>query len=173
VGARRVQVVRQRNSLAVDHHHPLRALAPLGFADGRPPFFAGAKLPSAKDSDQSSWPCASSSPRKARQRASHTPCSSQASKRRRQVLYEGQPRSRGRSSQRAPVRRTQRMPSRQPRGSAGGRPPFRERFVRGSKGAILAHCASVNKGLAIGATSVSARFMTKAFAERKLRSTRF
>ena len=41
-GGRRVQVVSQRNTLAVDHHHPLRALAPLGLADAFAPFFAGA-----------------------------------------------------------------------------------------------------------------------------------
>jgi len=29
---------------AVDHHHPLRPLAPLGFSDSAAPFFAGAKL---------------------------------------------------------------------------------------------------------------------------------
>ncbi len=29
----RVKVVSQRNTRAVDHHHPLRPLAPLGFAD--------------------------------------------------------------------------------------------------------------------------------------------
>ena len=37
-----------RNTLAVDHHHPLRSLAPLGFSDSCAPFFAGAKLPSRK-----------------------------------------------------------------------------------------------------------------------------
>jgi hypothetical protein len=53
---RRFQEVSQRNPVAVDHHHPLRAFAPFGFPDAGPPFFAGAKLPSAKASDQSSWP---------------------------------------------------------------------------------------------------------------------
>src|SRR5271157_2036694 len=42
----RVKVVSQRNTAAVDHHHPLRPLAPLGFSDSAAPFFAGAKLPS-------------------------------------------------------------------------------------------------------------------------------
>ena len=46
----RVKLLSQRNTLAVDHHHPLRALAPLGFPDFRAPFFAGAKLPSRNDS---------------------------------------------------------------------------------------------------------------------------
>ena len=57
---RRFQVVSQRNTLAVDHHHPLRTLSTFGFADTGPPFFAGAKLPSAKVSAQSSWPRSSS-----------------------------------------------------------------------------------------------------------------
>jgi len=47
----------QRNTFAVDHHHPLRALAPLGFSDFRALFFADAKLPSRNDSLQSSCPC--------------------------------------------------------------------------------------------------------------------
>jgi hypothetical protein len=53
-GGRRVQEVSQRNTLAVDRHHPFRAFAPFGFADAGPPFFAGAKLPSTKAADQSS-----------------------------------------------------------------------------------------------------------------------
>lgn len=48
-----VQEVSQRNTLAVDHHHPLRALAALGFADAVAPFLAGAKLPSMNASLQS------------------------------------------------------------------------------------------------------------------------
>src|SRR5450759_610805 len=38
----------QRKTLTVDQYHPLRPLAALGLADGRAPFFAGAKLPSRK-----------------------------------------------------------------------------------------------------------------------------
>src|SRR6266478_4508692 len=44
----RVKVVSQRKTAAVDHHHPLRPLAPLGFSDSSAPFLAGAKLPSKK-----------------------------------------------------------------------------------------------------------------------------
>src|ERR1700676_5191093 len=40
-------VVSLRNSLAIDHHHPLRPLASLGFSDSNAfLFFAEAKLPS-------------------------------------------------------------------------------------------------------------------------------
>jgi len=52
----RSQVLSQRNTLAIDHHHPLCTLAPLGFADACAPFFAGAKLPSINASLQSKWP---------------------------------------------------------------------------------------------------------------------
>jgi hypothetical protein len=46
----RVKGVSQRNTAAVDHHHPLRPFAPLGFSDSAAPFFARAKLPSRNDS---------------------------------------------------------------------------------------------------------------------------
>src|SRR2546427_7276800 len=36
---RRTKLVSQRKTRAVDHHHPLCPLAPLGFADSRAPFF--------------------------------------------------------------------------------------------------------------------------------------
>src|ERR1035441_9354387 len=57
----------QRNTRAVDHHHPLRSLAALGFSDAEAPFLAEAKLPSKKLSLQSSRPRSSSSRRKRRQ----------------------------------------------------------------------------------------------------------
>ena len=117
-----VQELSQRNTLAVDHHHPLRTLSTLGFSNARPPFFAGAKLPSAKTSDQSSKPCSSSSARNARQARIQAPCSSQSCSRRQQV--EGDGNSSGRSFQRAPLRSTQRMPSKQGRLGSGLRPPF-------------------------------------------------
>jgi hypothetical protein len=46
----RVKVVSQGKTAAVDHQHPLRPLAPLGFSDSAAHFFAGAKLPSRNDS---------------------------------------------------------------------------------------------------------------------------
>jgi hypothetical protein len=86
---RRCQEVSQRNTFALDHHHPLRAFAPCGFPDAGPPFLAGAKLPSAQAADQSSWPWASHGLRRARQALSQTSCSSQSRRRRQQVLGEG------------------------------------------------------------------------------------
>ena len=38
----------QRNTLAVDHHHPLRAFVPLGFADALAPFFSRDKIAGTK-----------------------------------------------------------------------------------------------------------------------------
>jgi hypothetical protein len=128
--------------LAVDHHHPLRALAPLGFSDFRAPFLAGAKLPSRKDSLQSSCSRWFSSARNARQMVSQTSCSSQSRSRRQHVAGDGN--SSGKSCQRAPLRRIHKMPSNTLRSLAGGLPP-RGRWGRfGSKGRIFSHWASVS-----------------------------
>jgi len=143
VRGRREKLLSQRNTLAVDHHHPLRALAPLGFADFRAPFLAGAKLPSRKDSLQSSCSRWFSSARNVRQMVSQTSCSSQSRSLRQQVDGEGN--SSGRSHQRAPLRRTHKMPSTTLRSFAGGRPPFGRLGRWGSKGRIFSHWASVNR----------------------------
>ena len=139
---RRVQVVSQRNTLAVDHHHPLRALAPAGFADAEPPFLAGAKLPSMKASDQSNWPFSSNSARKARQALSQTPCSSQSFSLRQHV--EGLGYFLGKSAHGAPVRRIQRIPSKTLRLSAQGRPPRFDLGGCGNSDSIFFHCVSVS-----------------------------
>jgi len=139
-----------RNTLAVDHHHPLRSFAPLGRANKGPPFFAGAKLPSMKASCQSSAPLSSSMDRNLRQTSSHTPWSSQSCNRRQQV--EGLGYRSGRSCQRAPVRSTQRMPSRTSRLFFAGRPPFGLTLCLGSSGSSSFHWSSFMKRvyLAIG-----------------------
>jgi hypothetical protein len=139
---RRVQVVSKRNTFAVDHHHPLRALAPLGLTDAFAPFFAGAKLPSTNASDQSNWPFSSSSERKARHASSHTSCSSQSLSLRQQV--EGLGYCFGKSAQGAPVRRIHRMPSKTLRLSAQGLPPFLLNFGFGKNFSIFFHCSFVN-----------------------------
>jgi len=131
----------QRNTLAVDHHHPLRALPPPGFADFGAPFFAGAKLASMKASSQSKSPSASSCDRKVRQILNYSSSSDHRFSRRQQV--EGLGYRWGRSCQRAPVRNTHRMPSRTLRLSVRGRPPFDPDFSDGSNGAILSHCSSL------------------------------
>jgi hypothetical protein len=137
----RVKLLSQRNTLAVDHHHPLRALATLGFSNFRAPFFAGAKLPSRNDSLQLSCSRWFNSPRNARQMVSQIPCCSQSRSRLQHVAGEGN--SSGRSCQRAPLRKIQRMPSRTLRSFAAGRPPRRDLRLSGSKGRIFSHWASV------------------------------
>ena len=138
----RVKEVSQRKTRAVDHHHPLRPLAPLGFADASAPFFAGAKLPSRNASLQFNCWRSFNSLRNARQTSNQISCSSQSRSRRQQV--EGDGNSSGKSCQRAPLRNIHKMPSSTWRSSARGRPP-RGRLGRfGSKGWILAHWASVS-----------------------------
>jgi hypothetical protein len=139
---RRVQVVSQRNTLAVDHHHPLRSLAAFGLSDALAPFFAGAKLPSTNASDQSNWPLSSSSERNARHASSHTSCSSQSLSRRQQV--EGLEYCFGKSAHGAPVLNIQRMPSKTLRLSAQGLPPFLPVFGFGKNFSIFSHCSFVN-----------------------------
>src|SRR6202049_466793 len=140
----RTKVVSQRNTRAVDHHHPLRPLAPLGFPDSAAPFLAEAKLPSKNDSLQSSCSRSFNSLKNVRQIFNQTPCSSQSRSRRQQV--EGCGYFSGRSCQRAPVRRIHRIPSSTRRFSIHGRPPWRCWGGLGSKGAIFCHCPSVSNG---------------------------
>ena len=86
-GASALDVDRQRQAGAVDQEHELGSLAPLGRTDQIAPFFAGANVPSAKTSCQSSWPSSSSSDKNARQMASHTPASSHSYRQPRRVGY--------------------------------------------------------------------------------------
>jgi hypothetical protein len=141
----RGKLASQRKTLAVDHHHPLRAFPPLGLAHSIAPPLAGAKLASRKASCQSSVPFALSCARKARQISSHSPSSSQRRNRRQQVEGLGYPS--GRSAQGAPVRRIHRMPSNTSRLSRQGRPPFAPIAISGKRGPILAHIASVKNCL--------------------------
>ena len=141
---RRTKVVSQRNTLAVDHHHPLRPLAPLGFSDSCAPFFAGAKLPSRNDSLHFNCWRSFNSARNARQMFSQTPCSSQSRSRRQHV--EGCGYFSGKSCQRAPLRRIHKIPSKTRRLSIHGRPPLRCLGGLGSQGAIFFHRASVSNG---------------------------
>jgi hypothetical protein len=133
----------QRNTFTVSQYHPLCAFTTLGFAHCIAPFLAGAKLPSRKASSHRSRPFSSNAPSNVRQALSQTPCSSHAFNRRQQVEGEGY--SSGRKRHAAPVCRIQRMPSRQLRFAAGGRPrPSLRRFGSGNSGPINSHCSSVN-----------------------------
>ena len=133
----------QWKTLTVDQYHPLRSLAALGFTDRGAPFLAGAKLPSIKASSHRSNPSPSNAPSKVRQASSQTSCSSHCFKRRQQVAGDGY--LSGRKRHAAPVHNTQRMPSRQSRFDAQGRPRLsRRRLGSGNSGSIRDHCASVN-----------------------------
>ena len=134
----------QRNTLAIDHHQKLRSFPPLRLADFRAPFFAGMKVASTKASSQSRIPSWSSSDRKARHISSSTPVSCQSLRRRQQV--EGWGYRSGRSFHLAPVLRIQRIPSKQARSSAGGRPPLGLGPRSGMNSLILSHCSSVSIG---------------------------
>jgi hypothetical protein len=167
----RVKVASQRNTAAVDHHHPLRPLAPLGFSDSAAPFFAGAKLPSRNDSLHFNCWRSFNSLRNVRQMCNQTPRSSQSRSRRQHV--EGCGNFSGRSCQRAPLRRIQRIPSSTQRFSIHGRPPLRCLGGLGSKGAIFFHCASVSNGpdRAIGPPSALLTLLISHFP--KLNHTHF
>jgi len=128
----------QRNTLAVCQYHKLRSFALSGLADVETPFFAGAKVASMKHSLHRIRPRSLSSVRNVLQIRSQTPSSSQSLRRRQQVLGLGY--SSGRSCQRAPVLRIQRIPSNTLRLSAQGRPRLRR---RGSSGWIFSHCRSL------------------------------
>jgi len=133
----------QRKTATVDQYHPLRPLAALGFADCGAPFLAGAKLPSRNVSSHFSRPSPSSAPSNVRHASSHTSCSSHCFKRRQQVAGEGY--LSGKNLHAAPVCKTHRMPSRQARLDAHGRPRLSLRlFGSGSSGSINSHCASLN-----------------------------
>ena len=133
----------QRKTPTVDQYHPLRCLAALGFTDCGAPFLAGAKLPSRKVSSHFNKPFASSDPSSVRHASSQTPCSSHCFNLRQQVAGEGY--LSGRNRQAAPVCSTHRMPSRQSRLAAQGRPrPSLRTLGAGSRGSIFRHCASLN-----------------------------
>jgi len=138
----------QRKTATVDQYHPLRALAALGFTDCGAPFLAGAKLPSTKlpsrnVSSHFNRPSPSSAPSSARHASSQTSCSSHCFNRRQQVAGEGY--LAGKNLHAAPVCNTQRIPSRQARLDAHGRPRLSlRRFGSGSSGSINSHCASLN-----------------------------
>ena len=136
--AGRVNGHSQRNTLAVCHHHKLRALATLGFTDFGAPFLAGTKLPSIKHSAHWMRPFLSSCSMNARQILSYTPCSSHILRRLQQVLGLGY--FSGKSFHRAPVRKIHKIPSSTSRLFLQGRPLL---FSFGSNGSIFLHCFSV------------------------------
>ncbi len=137
---RRRHVKSKRSTRAINQYHKLRAFAALGFADFRPPFLAGTKVPSTKHSSHRICSCSWSWARKARHNISRVPSSVQRCNRSWTVLLG--PYRRGSSLHCAPVHNIHKMPSKQRRSSAGGRPP-RECFNRlGKCSLIFVHCSS-------------------------------
>lgn len=146
----RLKVESDWNSLALRCDHPFGSFAFLGRTDAKPPFFAGEKLPSTKNSCHSNRCFSSSDPKKTCQTLSQMPCFSQFTSLRQHVAGLGY--SCGRSIQGAPVFRTQRIPSRTSRLLRRGRPPRLLGFSDGRRGEIFSHNSSETNGflLAIG-----------------------
>lgn len=131
-----------RKTSAVCHCHELCTLAPLGLAHPAAPFFAMTKVPSMKHSVKSSLPRSLTSLIIARKSASKTPARTHSWKRRWQVWYGGY-RS-GKSCQRAPVRKIQRMPFKISRSLTLGLPrPSALLTGLGRSGLTIAHCSSL------------------------------
>jgi hypothetical protein len=153
---RRVPAVSHRQPVAVNPHHPLRTLATCGLADAGPPGVAGAKRPSAPGAAPSRWPWASRCAQHTRHTFRPTPWTAQSRRRRPQVLGDGN--RAGQSGQRAPLRSTQRRPSKTGQGGRGFGPPLGEALRAGHQGAILSHGASVSAAgaRALGRTPVAA-----------------
>lgn len=135
----------QRDPAAVGEHHDLGSLAAFGLADQIAPFFAGENVPSANDSERLIRPCRSSLRSNRAHAFSQTPLAVHCWKRRQQVAGEGN--DVGRSRQRAPLRNTHRMPSKQRRDSIAGRPTRPVRASFGNKSAINRHWSSVSSDL--------------------------
>lgn len=144
---RRVHVKSERSTLAINQYHKLRSLAAFCLAHFEPPFLAEANVPSTKHSSHRIISFSSSWPKKARQSFSRLPSLAHFCKRRWMVL-DG-PYRRGSSLQGDPVQSIHKIPSKQPRSSNEGRPPFRSffrhgRFRSGSSALTFSHCRSVN-----------------------------
>jgi hypothetical protein len=136
----------ERKTSAVCHCQELRTFAPLGLSHRTPPFFATTNVPSMKHSDRSNSPRSHRSWAKVSKTRRSTPARTHCWKRRWQVWYGGN-RS-GKSFQRAPLRKIQRMPLSTARSSFHGRPrPSGRRGGAGMSGRMMFHCSSVNSSL--------------------------
>ena len=144
-----------RNTRVVDRDQVLRSLAPPGFSDRLAPLFAGITVASTKLSSQSRTPCPSRPESNLRQVPLMNPGSCQAFNLHQHVEELGY--WSGRSRHRAPVLSIQKIPSKQARSSAGGRPPFAFGGCGRIHGLILSHClsTSVDSRPLIGAPPVS------------------
>ncbi|KGV48945.1 hypothetical protein X900_3397 [Burkholderia pseudomallei BDU 2] len=106
--------------------------------------------------EKSIWSAARSFASSSSCRRSHTPAACQSRSRRQHVTPEPQPISAGRSRQRSPVLRTNKMPVSAARFETGRRPGFfsRRSLGGGSNGSISIHNSSSMIGLPISSVSV-------------------
>jgi hypothetical protein len=132
-----------RKTRAVCNCHDLGPLTALGRPDAEPPFLAPTKEPSTKHSLTSIPPLSLRSAAIACRMLRSVPSFDHCWKRRWQVWYDGK--RGGRSFQRAPVWRIQRMPLSTSRLSFQGRPRPSSRVVgMGSNGSMICHCSSLS-----------------------------
>jgi hypothetical protein len=133
----------ERKTSAVCHCHDFAPFTTFGAAHIESPFLAATNVPSIKHSARSSLPLTRRSSAKASRTLRRTPDLTQLWNLRWQVWYGGN--LSGRSCQRAPVRKIQRIPLRTSRLSLHGLPrPSSRRGFSGISGEITAHCSSVN-----------------------------
>ena len=156
VGASTFDQITTRRPLAVREQHNLGAFAAFGLAYAKAPFFADENVPSAIDSSRSIIPCRSSLFTKRAQAFLNNPDSDHCFNRRQHVGYEGK--CDGKSRQRAPVRSTQAMASKQSREDALGRPPKGDGGGSSNKSEIRPHWSTVssNSGSILDPTVESA-----------------
>ena len=155
----RRRVYGERKTIAVCHRHELRAFAPLGLSHSEPPFLATTNVPSIKHSDRSRSPRSLRSAARVSSTLRSVPSRTHCWNLRWQVWYGGN--LSGKSCQRAPERRIQRMPLRTSRVSFHGLPrPSSRRGGGGMRGSMMAHCSSVNSSrLAIFADFSRTRYL--------------
>ena len=141
VGRSRGQFDSPRHTRAVCHHHTLRTLSTVGFFRPRPPFFGPRQR--CRRRRLRARPVGLGRLMGLKKPAKHVAklsASCHSWRRHQQVLGQGYPL--GRSFQRAPLRKTHRIPSNTSRSGRRLRPPFGQRGGVGNSGAILAHGAS-------------------------------
>jgi len=131
-----------RKTSSVCHCHDLGPFPPLSFTNSRPPFFAGAKVPSMKASLKSRPPRSRKSSAKLLRISSNNPESDHFWNQRWQVWYGGY--LSGMSFQGAPVRNTHSIPLSTSRGFLAGRPRCSARTSRdGISFSNFCHCTSL------------------------------
>ena len=148
-----------RKTKAVCHRQEFRTFAPLGLSHCASPFLATTNVPSMKHSDTSKSPRCFKSAARASSSCLRVPSRTHSWNLRWQVWYGGN--LSGRSCQRAPERRIQRMPLRTERVSFHGLPrPSSRRGGGGIRGSMIVHCSSVNSSrLAISADFSRTRYL--------------